>query len=363
MVTEIELQTGTLLIESEDELGNLCGFASRKNAKRGFLFLSKVLGKHYPSCPDEMREVHETLANKIRPILKEGPTVVIGFCETATSLGYGVYESLDLKDSYYHHSTRHKIDHPIFLTFSESHSHATDHYLYLPKNLTHQSILNNPANIIFVDDEYTTGNTLLNTIAAFKEKGIVSNFIATGILDWTDKSKHNLLPELVSLVKGNFIFSSNNYTPFFQHVSECNFSLVHEDLCTPYGRVGCEKLAIDFKSLISSLPKKDERVLVIGTGEFMNVSYLLAGFLKSYSSAVFVQSTTRSPIMLGNDVQSLLEFKDNYGEQVDNFLYNVKDQVYDYVYVCYETGNLPAEHTLYQQLNQLFPNVILLNFK
>jgi hypothetical protein len=213
-----------------------------------------------------------------------------------------------------------------------------------------------------VDDEYTTGNTLLNTIAAFKEKGIESNFIATGILDWTDKSKLNLLPELVSLVKGNFTFSSNDFSPFSQHVSECNFSLVHEDLCTPYGRVGCEKLAIDFKSLISSLPKKEERVLVIGTGEFMNVSYLLAGFLKSYSSAVFVQSTTRSPIMLGNDVQSLLEFKDNYGEQVDNFLYNVKDQAYDYVYVCYETGNIPAEHTLYQQLNQLFPNVILLNF-
>ncbi len=362
MVTEIELQTGTLLIESEDELGNLCGFASRKNAKRGFLFLSKVLGKHYPSCPDEMREVHETLAAKIRPILKQGPTVVIGFCETATSLGYGVYESLGLKDSYYHHSTRHKIDRPIFLTFSESHSHATDHYLYLPENLNHQSILKNPANLIFVDDEYTTGNTLLNTIAAFKEKGIVSNFIATGILDWTDKSKHNLLPEIVSLVKGNFTFSSNNYKPFSQHVSNCNFSLVHKDLCTPYGRVGCEKLSIDFKSLISSLPKKDERVLVIGTGEFMNVAYLLAGFLKSYSSAVFVQSTTRSPIMLGNDVQSLLEFKDNYGEQVDNFLYNVKDQAYDHVYVCYETVNLPTEHTLYEQLNEVFPNVEVLRF-
>jgi hypothetical protein len=68
---------------------------------------------------------------------------------------------------------------------------------------------------------------------------------------------------------------------------------------------------VSFWISISSLPKKDERVLVIGTGEFMNVSYLLAGFLKSYSSAVFVQSTTRSPIMLGNDVHSLLELKEN----------------------------------------------------
>lgn len=362
MVTKIDLQTGTLEIESGDELGNLCGFASRKNTKRGFLFLSKVLGKHYPSCPDEMHEVHETLANKIRPFLKDGPTVVIGFSETATSLGYGVYESLDLTDSYYHHSTRHKIDRPIFLTFSESHSHAKDHYLYLPENLIHQSILNNPANIIFVDDEYTTGNTLLNTIAAFKEKRIFSNFIATSILNWTDKSKHKLLPELVSLVKGNFTFSSNNYSQLSQHVSECDFSLVHKDLCNPYGRVGCEKLSIDFKNLISSLPKRNERVLVIGTGEFMNVSYLLALFLKSYSSAIFVQSTTRSPIMLGNDVHSLLEFKDNYGEQIDNFLYNVKDQLYDRIYVCYETAILPTEHNLYQQLSELYPNVELLRF-
>jgi hypothetical protein len=362
MITQVKLETGTLLINSDAELESLSGFAARNNAKRGFLFLSKVLGKHYPSCPNKMQEVHENIARQIKPKLKPGPTIVIGFSETATCLGYGIYAALNQPDSYYQHSTRHRIDRPMLLAFNENHSHATSHYLYYPESIRHQTMLKNAANIVFVDDEYTTGNTLLNIISAFKEKQISPHFIATSILDWTTKSKDSCLPEIVSLVKGSVMFSGNHSKPVSAYVSEMTMPPVHQNLSNAYGRVGCEMLSVDFKSKITRFPGKHERVLVIGTGEFMNIAYLLGLFLKSYTPEVFVQSTTRSPIMLGNDVQSAFMFKDNYGENIDNFLYNVINQSYEHLYVCYETDSLPAEHTLYQQLNAFFPQVTILHF-
>ena len=363
MITKIKLETGDLVIDSDEELDTLSGFAARNNSKRGFLFLSKVLGKHYPSCPCKMKELHDSLARNIKPKLQKGSTVVIGFSETATALGYGVYEALGIENSYYQHTTRHKINYPLFLKFSESHSHASSHFLYYPDNPKHQQILRDVANIVFVDDEYTTGNTLLNIINAFREKDLTPNFIATSILDWTNGSNDGQLPSIVSIIKGNFVFIPNQLRKCHQKfVSENLNSITHLSLSNLYGRIGCESLKFNFEKLIKVIPTKNDRVLVIGTGEFMNVAYLLALFLKTYSPEVYVQSTTRSPIIEGNDVISVLTFKDNYAEETDNFLYNVKDKRYDLVYICYETNYSPPEHTLYDQLAQLFPRVIRLIF-
>ena len=360
--TEVSLATGSLVVNTNDDITELSGFASRSNKKRGFLFLSKVLGKHFPSCPYLMASVHKRLANLIRPLLKDGPTVVIGFSETATGLGYGIYAALNLPDSYYQHSTRHKIDRPLFLAFSENHSHASSHYFYLPEKDEHSKFLKHAVNIVFVDDEYTTGNTLLNIISAFQEKGVNANFIAASILDWTPKDTTSLLPDIVSLVKGTFHFEEKPLADFQEFVSEPQLPVVHQGLINSYGRMGCEVLSIEFKSKISDLPHINDRVLVLGTGEFMNVAYLLGIYLKSFSENVFVQSTTRSPILIGNDVKSVLRFKDNYAEQVDNFLYNVEDSQYDHVFICYETSGYPADHDLYLQLKKIFPRVTQLFF-
>jgi hypothetical protein len=358
---KVHLETGTLLVDNDSEITDLTGFASRNNAKRGFLFLSKVLGKHFPSCPTKMLEVYDELANRIRPNLKKGPTVVIGFSETATCLGYGVYTSLGLADSYYQHSTRHQLDSELLFSFKENHSHATSHFIYIPEKLQHQRLLKNAVNIVLVDDEYTTGNTLLNIIAAFKEKNIHPTFIATSILNWTE-NKQNNLPKIISLVNGTFSFSIQKEIDTPTYKSETSLDHPNKNLSNSYGRVGCEKIAIDFSEKIEILPKKNDRVLVLGTGEFMNVSYLLATFLKAHTQNVLLQSTTRSPILLGNDVNSILMFKDNYGEKIDNFLYNVIDKHYDFIYICYETLELPIEHDLIKQLKSITPNVYPIYF-
>jgi len=54
------------------------------------LFVSKVLGKHWPVRPTVMREIHARLATQIANL--PGPLLVIGMAETATALGRGVAE-------------------------------------------------------------------------------------------------------------------------------------------------------------------------------------------------------------------------------------------------------------------------------
>ena len=83
-----QLPTGRLdvaLHEGAGELDALLGFAARANAKRGFLFVSKVLGKHWPVTPRRMLEVHARLASSVPA--GDGPVVFIAMAETAVGLG------------------------------------------------------------------------------------------------------------------------------------------------------------------------------------------------------------------------------------------------------------------------------------
>ena len=76
----VALPTGLLeltLDEGAGEADALLGFAARANAKRGFLFLSKVLGKHWPVRPSTMLGIHDRLAATVPPVegieeLREG---------------------------------------------------------------------------------------------------------------------------------------------------------------------------------------------------------------------------------------------------------------------------------------------------
>ena len=90
----VDLPTGRLDIKvfgTVMPLQEICGFAARQNPKRGFLFVSKVLGKHIPVRPSKVREVHTRLAAQI-PADLPGPVVVIGMAETAICLGNGVFD-------------------------------------------------------------------------------------------------------------------------------------------------------------------------------------------------------------------------------------------------------------------------------
>lgn len=91
-----QLKRGLLEVKVDDAVlppANLFGFAERRNPKRAFLFVSKVLGRHIPVRPSVMAASFESLAAEI-PTDLPGPVLVIGMAETAVGLGAGVHRAL-----------------------------------------------------------------------------------------------------------------------------------------------------------------------------------------------------------------------------------------------------------------------------
>lgn len=83
---------------------------------------------------------------------------------------------------------------------------------------------------------------------------------------------------------------------------------------------------------------QDESVLILGTGEFQYPPYLLALRLERARPDLRVlnSATTRSPVAVWGQIAHALEFVDNYGDTISNFVYNVIPGQYDQVWVGYE---------------------------
>lgn len=77
--------------KEELPLPEICDFALRHNARRRFLFVSKVLGRHMPTRPVAMQDVASRLADKISIDPADGPVLFVGMAETATTLAQAVY--------------------------------------------------------------------------------------------------------------------------------------------------------------------------------------------------------------------------------------------------------------------------------
>jgi adenine/guanine phosphoribosyltransferase-like PRPP-binding protein len=365
---KIELKTGTLKLKETNDLKELTGYGSRINPKRGYLFVSKVLGKHIPVKPHKMKEIYTKLANKIKPhinLLK--PTIVIGFAETSTALGQGVFEELDIKNSFYIHSTRYTLNKEKLFEFYEEHCHAPSHVFYKPEDKQMLKIINEAFNIILIDDEVTTGKTANNMINELKKiLPTAENFILGTILNWTKEEFENY--EIISLYKDSFTFEENkNFktNEIYQSIPK-SISYLDEEkvLIKNYGRLGIRKIDYSkiFEKQIEKEKYKNKKILVLGTSEFMYIPYLLAKYMEQQGIEVYYQVTTRSPANIDRDIESRILFKDNYFENIDNFLYNIENKNYDNVIICLETNKIPNEFDLKNKLENLNYKVEIMNY-
>ncbi|WP_405634997.1 phosphoribosyltransferase [Streptomyces sp. NBC_01178] len=152
-------------LEGDGDLRELLGLALRRNPKRAHLLVSNVLGKHVPQRPSVVHRAGYELGERVRALL--GPeearrAVVLGYAETATGLGHSVADGL--RDAPYLHSTRRPVTGAEQAGgFEESHSHATSHLL-LPEDRDLLAGGGTASVLVLVDDEFSTGNTVLNTI-------------------------------------------------------------------------------------------------------------------------------------------------------------------------------------------------------
>jgi hypothetical protein len=219
---------------------DLFGLAARKNKKRGFLFVSKVLGKHIPVNPyysllcgallsvrftetvlqqpcSFKKELIDTFQSKMdmekcyheliqQPISLSNRTLFIGFAETATALGHSMFEHFT--NSSYIHTTREElINFSSTIHFEEEHSHAVSQCCYGKKEY-----FSNHDPIVLIDDEITTGKTTLNIIESIQTQFPRKEYTIVSILDWRSKEdekrykeiekKYNITIHSVSLMKG-----------------------------------------------------------------------------------------------------------------------------------------------------------------
>jgi len=175
---------------SRNVMDDFFEMAARINPKRSFLFVSKVLAKHLPCKAEALLSKGADLANayvnaqrlkksEAGRFFVEAPTLFVGFAETATGLAQAVYECFE-GNCLYCHTTRDVIEGLEGISFQEEHSHATDHWLYLPEGYD----MSRFEQIVLIDDELTTGKTALNIISEMHDRYGIEKYCILTLLDW-----------------------------------------------------------------------------------------------------------------------------------------------------------------------------------
>lgn len=346
---------------SQIDPGSLFGFAERRNPKRAFLFVSKVLGRHVPVRPSIMNASFHSLAAQIPEDLP-GPVLVIGMAETAVGLGAGVHRAFSATrpDTVYMVSTRHPTGNELFARFEEEHSHASAHLIHLPVDPDVREMMLNARSLVLVDDEASTGKTFINLHRALVDAGLtqVERVVTCVLTDWSGDAVRKTIGDSahqVSLLQGSYTFHEDAEAPLpempaVDTIEPGEWPLTAESDWGRHGiRVVEDTLALDLDLNLNV--KAGERVLVIGTSEFVWRPFLLAERLERAGADVHFSSTSRSPIALGHAIGHALSFADNYGLGIPNFLYNVSPGQFDRVLICSETPEQAVSAALIESLS------------
>ncbi|WP_277965876.1 phosphoribosyltransferase domain-containing protein [Pantoea trifolii] len=367
------LSCGTLSVTPTggiSAIDDLFEIAERRNPKRAFLFVSKVLGRHIPVAPDKMRAVYRQLAEQFPP-LSDGPVLFIGMAETAVGLGAGVFDEVRqrVSEPVYLTSTRHPQQADLLCEFKENHSHATDHLIYLPDDVQLRQRVLNARTLVMIDDEATTGNTFINLLEALRNDGglkQIEQVIAVTLTDWSGDALPARCPvpvRTVSLVQGDWHWQQDPDAalPPMPAVALNDAATVPITGKQSWGRLGMETPAGDLGRAIQAQP--GEKILVLGSSEFVWEPFLLAERLAAQGAEVKYSSTTRSPIATGFAIESAIAFGDNYGLGIANFVYNVAHQQFDRILLCIETPVDSVDPLLTTALAKVAPQVEVISYE
>ena len=131
------------------------------NSKRQYLLVNPLQAKHIPVSPGKAFDMMHELAVKIRGICPK-PACIIGFAETATAIAAIVAGEFPA-NTLFLQTTRECADEG-FVPFCEEHSHAPEQWIYFDalKNISNGTI-------VLIDDEISTGNTILNFVKTLQQ--------------------------------------------------------------------------------------------------------------------------------------------------------------------------------------------------
>ena len=344
----VELPTGTLTLEVDDgaALDALCDFAARRNPRRGFLVVSRVLGRHLPTRPGAMRASMAALAAPLADADLEGPVLFVGMAETATALGHGVRDAwagmTGRAGALYLQSSRQRVAGATLLTtFEEGHSHASTHLVQVSPALLDR--LRAARTLVIVDDEASTGATFVAAARALV--GALPNLAAVHtavITDWSEGRHLDAMPRPTAAHSA--LAGSLRWEP-----------LAPGGTCGPggtNGAVGAAGPSAGAPTLAATTNEPGTapargtparrgierhrrptrtpldlgaatRWTVLGDGEFSWEALLLAEEIEAAGGTAFVQCITRSPVLVGHAMRSVTPVSDSYGSGAPCFVHNL----------------------------------------
>lgn len=301
--------------------------ALRDNPLRKQLLVSALLGKHLPTSPAVLRAAATQLTSLVDGAIRASgidpvDAVVMGFAETATGLSAAVAEGLGARRDA--HSTRYLLPgDDVAGGFDETHSHAIGH-LVLADALPSGAL----AALVVVDDELTSGRTVLNlvrlllarhpaplvVVAALHDARSAENRVAwdaevLGLeasvrLVAVHEVDHNTVRESVGSWSGRSARPAEFRNAPAAAASRLRLPLLPGRSAAGFGPLERARLRDGIALLgrrlledegLGLLDESDE-IVVLGTEEFLNPPQLLAEHLQANARArVLSSSTTRSP--------------------------------------------------------------------
>lgn len=326
-------------------IDNLVRVAKRENnTKRPYLYVDPLQGKHIPASPGEILGMCRALADIVNERHANESLYVIGFAETATGIAAGVCGYLK-NAVYYQNTTREYREGGSYLHFTESHSHAEDQLLRADGI---ETALKSCKRVIFIDDEITTGNTVLKLIDVIEKNYDTSglNYSIVSILNSMTEERVKELSDkgIDCLFLAKLPFEYN-----IESISDVGFD---ERLHTV--AIGAETSELNETAFVVSQDPRDiikfrdydneiagfterlsggercESMLILGTEECMFPAVRLGDAIERSGlvKRVKVHATTRSPITAcekqGYPLNHRYQLRSLYDESRTTFIYDIK---------------------------------------
>lgn len=362
------------------------------NPRRDFLFVNKKQCKHIPCKASDMIKMCNDLANEVNTGLSKRAdydklnVLVVGFAETATAIGTIVGNNVE-KAKFILHTTREEVpESKKVITFEETHSHATTQKLLVPNNGSFD--FNNYNYILFVEDEISTGNTIVNFINAFEMQHNIDtdghkirdiHYGVASVCNWQSRKmqayfnlanidtfaliRGELNDVGVKMLEGTDIkvdTTNNDYTHGVYAGSNISVGdgsvffenrtghAVNRTLCNEKIK---DKLFSTAKYL--KISKGYKNVRVIGTEECMELAIELANLLESNGVNAVCHSTTRSKIDIlegsSDGIKVRYKVPSAYEFGRDTYIYNLDDK-YDCTVIVTDSTNNKQVVALYNAL-------------
>lgn len=406
------------------------------NSKRDFLFVNKQQCKHIPASPKGFMYMVNSLAEMYDNIRenKDARVVVIGFAETATAIA--TYLAMILgeqceglicttRETPYikengtdvgENKSNGGVAYETVAEFLEEHSHAPSQSLIM-RTMNGEPVINfeSATHIIVIDDEITTGKTVLNLKEKLEEKFDISKavFLVGSICNWQDTLERdnfwhsNIMAN--ALINGNIkdksmkMFDDANDDRVYVggdeikvdisdktsnaiSIVDCRLSRQNRTIeqtnkerngsngrvCIEffnYARYGLSGSELKkggfrerqlFNEIKQFIPKGVSSIRVIGTEECMILPILIGSELEYYGYSVICHSSTRSKIDVIRDyahgeadtIKSIHQVTSVYDENRPCYIYNTDEET-DMVIVISDTPNEQLLNTFVRQINEL----------